>query len=59
MKSGKKISDLAPQTFEYLLNMIRPGVEKIEFSNWDCLSSYQFTITHTNNSIYICWHCFL
>ena len=48
MKSGKKNSDLAPQTYEYLLKMIRPGVEKIEFSNWDCLSYYQFTITHTN-----------
>ena len=27
-----------PQTFEYLLNMIRPGTEKMEFFNWDCLS---------------------
>ena len=29
---------MRPQTFEYLLNMNRPGIEKMEFFSWDCLS---------------------
>ena len=29
------------QTFEYFLNMIRPGIEKMEFLNWECLSHYR------------------
>ena len=32
---------MRPQTFEYLLNMNRPGIEKMEFFNWDCLSYYR------------------
>ena len=33
----KKIK-MEPQTFKYLLNMIRPGIEKMWFFKWDCLS---------------------
>ena len=29
---------IGPQTFKYLLNMIFPGIEKMAFFNWDCLS---------------------
>ena len=34
---AKKIK-MEPQTFKYLLNMIRPGIEKMWFFKWDCLS---------------------
>ena len=32
---------MRPQTFEYSLNMIPPGIEKMWFFNWDCLSYYR------------------
>ena len=32
MKSGEKKIKMGPQTFEYVLNMIRPGIEKCVFS---------------------------
>ena len=35
MKSGEKVK-IGPQTFGYMLNMIRPGIEKKCFLNWDC-----------------------
>ena len=41
MKSGKKEFKMRPQTFEYLLNMNHPGIEKMEFFNWDSLPYYK------------------
>ena len=32
---------MGPQTFEYLLNMIGAGIEKIEFFIWEWLSYYR------------------
>ena len=32
---------IGPQTFEYLLSMIRPGIKKMWFFNWGCLSYYR------------------
>ena len=32
---------MEPQTFKYLLNKNRSGIEKIEFFNWNCLSYYK------------------
>ena len=29
---------MGPQTFKYLVNMIRLGIENMEFFNWDSLS---------------------
>ena len=41
MKPGEKKFKMGPQTFGYLLNMIRPGIEKMWLFNWDCLSYYR------------------
>ena len=38
---GQKEFKIGPQTFEYSLNMIRPGKEIMEFFNWNCLSYYR------------------
>ena len=35
---GRKKIIIGPQTFGYFFNVIRPGIEKIWFFNWDCLS---------------------
>ena len=32
---------MGPQTFKYLLNKNRSGIEKIKFFNWNCLSYYK------------------
>ena len=37
----QKESKMGPKTFEYLVNIIRPGIEKMELFNWDCLSHYR------------------
>ena len=32
---------IGPHIFQYLLNMIHPGIGKMEFFNWDSLSYYR------------------
>ena len=52
---------MRPHNFKHLLNMNRPGIEKMEFFNWDCLP-YCRSLSNSLICFFICitvlgWAC--